>query len=378
MRGLTYPAFLLLYQIGLKGVTWLVVLAALVGFICNHVALWPVAASAFFGLSAYLGVAALWQISHEIHLLTAHCGAQGDISARSAAMGEDCLLLKSLSRSIQQLISQNRRQGQGLQQRLDEISHSSHELEQSAVRVTQSAERQSDAAGTASAAVEELNVGLKDVAQLADASRQSSDEAGKQLEQGIGELGTLIERIADMAGQAITTNELMHQLSETSKTINDMSSVIHGIADQTNLLALNAAIEAARAGETGRGFSVVAEEVRRLAMHCQESASAITTNIDNVQKHIEEAQAQMSSLSTMAEQSVDNSNGVRSLLEQVQLRTSDLTAKVVQVAVSTEQQSQAVAEIAALTEQVSRGNVENLGAADQARTIAHHLAKLTE
>ncbi|TCK02613.1 methyl-accepting chemotaxis protein [Marinobacterium mangrovicola] len=378
MGGLTYPAFLLLHLVGLRGVVWLVVLFALLGLSCNQLALLPAAASVLFSLSAYLSVAVLWQMSREIRSLLDQCEARADLSVRSVAPGADCLLLQPLGLCIQRLLSRSQRAHQGLQQRLDEISHSSHELEQSAVRVTRSAERQNDAAGTASAAVEELNVGLHEVAELADASRQSSGEASEQLEQGVAELKTLIERIAAMASQAASTSQLMQELRENSRSINDMSVVIHDIADQTNLLALNAAIEAARAGETGRGFAVVADEVRRLAMHCQESASGIATNIDTVQQHIEAVEQRMSDLSQRAEQSLSGSNDVRMLLEQVQARTSDLTHRVIQVAVSTEQQSQAVAEIAALTEQVSRGNSENLSAADQARAISHHLAQLTE
>lgn len=378
MRGFTYPAFLLLHLVGLRGMTWLVMLFALLGLGCNHLALLPVTASVFFSLSGYLGVSMLWQMSREVLSLLDQCEAHGSLSFRSTAPGAECLLLRPLGFSIQRLMSRTQRAHQGLQLRLDEISHSSRELEQSAVRVTRSAERQDDAAGTASAAVEELNLGLHEVAELADASRQSSGEASEQLQQGVAELKTLIERIAAMASQAASTRQLMQELRQNSRTINDMSVVIHDIADQTNLLALNAAIEAARAGESGRGFAVVADEVRGLAQHCQESASGIATNIDNVQKHIEAVELQMSDLSDRAEQSLSGSNDVRMLLEQVQARTSDLTSRVIQVAVSTEQQSQAVAEIAALTEKVSRGNTENLSAADQARVISHHLAQLTE
>ncbi|SEF66722.1 methyl-accepting chemotaxis protein [Marinobacterium lutimaris] len=378
MRSLTYPAFLLLHQLGIKGVSWLLALCALVGLGSNHLAQQPATASLFFGVAAYLGLALLWRVSYELGALLRHY-ENSDVEAYQAQSTlADCQLLQPLGQCFQQRLIQARRAQEGLQQRLDEISHSSHELEQSAVRVTLSAERQTDAAGTASAAVEELNLGLHEVAELADSSRVGSAEAGQQLAQGVEELNALGECIAAMAEQAAITNRLMQQLRENSRSINAMSAVIGDIADQTNLLALNAAIEAARAGDSGRGFSVVADEVRQLATHCQASASGIATNIDNVQKHIEEVERQMAGLSTLAQQSVAGSMDVRTLLQRVQERTAELTRRVIQVAESTEQQSQAVAEIAALTEQVSSGNSENLSAAGQARSIAHHLAKLTE
>ncbi|WP_439862336.1 methyl-accepting chemotaxis protein [Pseudomonas sp. MBLB4136] len=180
-----------------------------------------------------------------------------------------------------------------------------------------------------------------------------------------------------MAQQAQATNELILQLHSNSHTINEMSGTIRGIADQTNLLALNAAIEAARAGESGRGFAVVADEVRRLAQHSQESAAEISRNIESVQRHIQGATVQVAGLSELAQGSAEGSEAVRNLLDRVQQCTWQLTEQVDQVAVSTEQQGKAVAEIAELADHVRQGNADNLRAADQARTIAHHLAHLT-
>jgi len=96
-----------------------------------------------------------------------------------------------------------------------------------------------------------------------------------------------------------------------------------------------------------------------------------------VQQHIKDATVQVSDLTNLAHRSADRSEAVRSLLDQVQQRTLQLTEQVDQVAVSTEQQGKAVAEIAELADRVRQGNAENLQTADQARTIAHHLAHLT-
>ncbi|MGQ7956818.1 methyl-accepting chemotaxis protein [Pseudomonas sp. SP16.1] len=180
-----------------------------------------------------------------------------------------------------------------------------------------------------------------------------------------------------MTRQAQATDQLILQLSSNSHTINEMSGTIRGIAEQTNLLALNAAIEAARAGESGRGFAVVADEVRRLAQHSQESAAEISRNIDSVRQHIQGATVQVAGLSELAQRSARSSEAVCSLLDRVQQCTRQLTEQVDQVAVSTEQQGKAVAEIAELADRVRQGNADNLKAADQARTIAHHLAHLT-
>lgn len=376
MRWITYPVRLLLYQFGMRGMIGLLALISACSAVVTVNAAFPLWPPLL--IAGYLGIASLWITFTEVRALTQECATLPGPTAAQALAAEEYLILRPVERAIQQLFNRERRARQALQQKLDEISHSSQELEQSAIQVTRSAAQQSDAAGTASAAVEELNLSIREVSRLADSSRQSSVESGDQLARSRTELLALIQDVSDMAKQALTTNELMRRLSVNSQTINEMSSVIQGIADQTNLLSLNAAIEASRAGESGRGFAVVADEVRRLAKHSQESAAEIGRNIEDIQTHILSAGEQMSGLSTMAERSVQSSDQVRALLDHVHKLTERLTRQVVQVAVSTEQQSQAVTEIASLADRVSQGNSENLRSADQAKTIARHLAHLTE
>ncbi|SHF92944.1 Methyl-accepting chemotaxis protein (MCP) signalling domain-containing protein [Marinomonas polaris DSM 16579] len=376
MKWLTYPAFLLLHTLGIIGMLRILLGLSIVGGILTLVAPSRLA-EMLWAVLAYLAIASLWLLLQEIGQLQRYCEETVLQSTNEPFSAIQWLLLQPVSRGFQQWLNREQRQQQLLQQRLDEISHSSHELEQSAALVTRNAEGQSDSATVAAAAVEELNVSIMQVASLAADSRQTSVVASKQLADGIEQLTNLVRQVSEMAQQAITTDELIRQLSSNSHIINEMSGTIRSIADQTNLLALNAAIEAARAGESGRGFAVVADEVRRLAMHSQESATEISRNIELVQQHIKEAAVQVSDLTGLAHRSAENSERVRTLLNQVQQHTQQLTGQVDQVAVSTEQQGQAVAEIAELADRVRRGNADNLQAADQARTIAHHLAHLT-
>lgn len=329
------------------------------------------------GTGLNLAIASLWLLLQEIGQLQRYCEDSAQHGAQEPVSAAEWLLLQPIRRSFQQWLNREQRQQQLLQQRLDEISHSSHELEQSAALVTSNAEGQSESATVAAAAVEQLNVSILQVAALADESRQTSVVASEQLADGIDQLTNLVQQVSEMAQQAITTNELILQLNTNSRTINEMSGTIRGIASQTNLLALNAAIETARAGESGRGFAVVADEVRRLALHSQESAAEISRNIESVQQHIKDATVQVSDLTNLAHRSAASSEAVCALLNQVQQRTLQLTGQVDQVAVSTEQQGKAVAEIAELADRVRQGNADNLQAADQARSIAHHLAHLT-
>ncbi len=375
MKWLTYPAFLLLREWGIVGMIRTLLAISLAGGATTLTAA-TLPTGPLWTVLAYLAIASLWLLLQEIRQLQRHCEDPAQPGAQELASTAEWLL-QPIRRSFQHRLNREQRQQQLLQQRLDEISHSSYELEQSAALVTSNAEGQSESATVAAAAVEQLNVSILQVAALADESRQTSVVASEQLADGIGQLTNLVRQVSEMAQQSITTNELILQLNTNSRTINEMSGTIREIASQTNLLALNAAIEAARAGESGRGFAVVADEVRRLALHSQESAAEISRNIESVQQHIKEATVQVSDLTHLAHRSAASSEAVCALINQVQQRTLQLTGQVDQVAVSTEQQGKAVAEIAELADRVRQGNADNLQAADQARSIAHHLAHLT-
>jgi len=376
MKWLTYPALLLLRELGLPGMLRTLFGLSLAGAI---VTLWlPSLPSApAWGLLAYLSLASLWLLWQEVLQLQGYCEQCSQQAGHATQPPGEWHLLQATGQSLQQCLHLQQRQQQLLQQRLDEIAHSSQELEQSAVLVTRNSEQQSDSASMAAAAVEQLNVSILQVAALADESRHTGLVAGQQLSDSVERLAELVRLVAQMTQQAQATDQLIQLLNGNSHSISEMSGTIRGIAEQTNLLALNAAIEAARAGESGRGFAVVADEVRRLAQHSQESAAAIGRNIDSVQQHIQSATRQVAGLSELAQHGASSSDSVCQLLARVQHCTQQLLTQVDQVAVSTEQQGKAVAEIAELADRVRQGNADNLRAADQARSIAHHLAHLT-
>ncbi|MFC3853923.1 methyl-accepting chemotaxis protein [Salinispirillum marinum] len=375
MLWLTYPVYLIQREWHWRGLclSLLLLLGLLIAVSLRSNA----SAAPVLGLLCYLILGTLWLIRTEVVRLRDYCATALEAGTFTPPDSAQWVVLRPVIGHLQPLLMGLERQQQRLQQRLEEISHASQELENSAIAVTRNAEQQSDAATTAAAAVEELNVNIGQVAHLADVSRQASLDARQQLFDGAQQLTVLVQNVTEMAQQSESTQQLINALCEQSSTINTMSGTIRGIAEQTNLLALNAAIEAARAGESGRGFAVVADEVRRLALHSQESATIISNNSDTVQAHIGHATEQVSSLSRLAVYSAEQADAARELLDVVQSTVQAMTEQVIQVAVSTEQQGQAVVEIATLADHVRQGNQDNLKSADQARAVAHHLARLT-
>ena len=197
MKWLTYPAFLLLRELGIVGMIRTLLAISLAGGATTLTAA-TLPTGPLWAVLAYLAIASLWLLLQEIAQLQRDCEDAVQSGVQEPASAAEWLL-QPIRRSFQQRLNREQRQQQLLQQRLDEISHSSYELEQSAAQVTRNAEGQSESATVAAAAVEQLNVSILQVAALADESRQTSVVASEQLADGISQLTNLL------AGRAMIT-----------------------------------------------------------------------------------------------------------------------------------------------------------------------------
>jgi len=203
------------------------------------------------------------------------------------------------------------------------------------------------------AAVEELSNSSTEVANNCVNASDSSTKAlelaksGDNIVQNTLAQMVLIKDAFDNSSTAITS------LSQQSKEIEDILSVIKGIADQTNLLALNAAIEAARAGEQGRGFAVVADEVRQLAGRTTEATSEVEGAIESMRRETDNAVSMMAEGSVKVEQGVEMTNDSASALANIITSVDNVVEQIQAIAATAEEQSMTTIEVAQNTESVS-------------------------
>lgn len=179
------------------------------------------------------------------------------------------------------------------------------------------------------------------VVNTANAAHKAHTEAGE----GMALLNVAIEAISGLANEVEKAAVVIHKLGTVSEEIGNVTTVINGIAEQTNLLALNAAIEAARAGEQGRGFAVVADEVRALAQRTKESTESIQKMIEDLQKYSQDAVSVMEEGQVYAERTVQQASSADHALKEIVDDISIINDMSTQIATASEEQTAVAEEI---------------------------------
>jgi len=221
-------------------------------------------------------------------------------------------------------------------------------------------------------AVEQMSMTINEVAQNAanvshstQMAKSSANEANQQLSLTVNELNKLDKEISQ-ASTVITS------LASDSSAIGTVLEVIRGIAEQTNLLALNAAIEAARAGEQGRGFAVVADEVRQLASKTQESTANIESMIGNLQNASNDAVTAISNSRKVCRQTMDNAQVTSKVIDDMNIEIDSITQMTEMIATSVEEQSSVSHEISQNVTQINDVAFEN------SSTASKDISKVTD
>ncbi|KXI23439.1 methyl-accepting chemotaxis protein [Photobacterium sanguinicancri] len=196
-------------------------------------------------------------------------------------------------------------------------------------------------------AIHEMSATSAEVASHAEMTASAAQASTEACESGKHVIGQNREAITSLANQVQDAANVIHELESNAQNINQILSTIQGIAEQTNLLALNAAIEAARAGEQGRGFAVVADEVRVLSKRTHDSTEEIRSMIDTLQQNTRQAVDSMQSSTELAGQSVDYAGAASDSLTQITQTITEISDMASQIASAAEEQR-------AVSEDISR------------------------
>jgi len=225
-------------------------------------------------------------------------------------------------------------------------------------------------------AMNQMSATVAEVSKNAGSAATAAQEADDSAKDGWGVVNTTVQTINNLASEVERTSEVIENLKGDSLSIGTVLDVIRDIAEQTNLLALNAAIEAARAGEQGRGFAVVADEVRTLASRTQQSTREINDMIERLQNGANQAVSVMEMGRAKAEESVEQAAKAGEALQSITGVVDNIKSMNMQIASAAEQQSSTAEEINRNIVNISEVAQETAGGSQQTASASDELARL--
>ncbi|MDP5151421.1 methyl-accepting chemotaxis protein [Rheinheimera baltica] len=256
-------------------------------------------------------------------------------------------------------------------QALEMLDVATNELARSTADTSRGMQEQQNETDMVATAVTEMGATINEIAGNTEMTAAKADSTNQNAQSGRGEVQQTVQRINALSERLQDATNVVAELEQDSKTIGSVLDVIRGIAEQTNLLALNAAIEAARAGEQGRGFAVVADEVRNLAMRTQESTRQIEAIVNGLQGRTSNIVQVIQGCRQDGKDSATQANVAMQLLTEITQDVSNIMDMTTQIAAAIEEQSHVAAE-------VNRNVVKIRDLSDESYGHAKHNASISE
>lgn len=270
-----------------------------------------------------------------------------------------------------------------LRETIIQVTSSSNQLAAAAEQLNsvtennaQGIQRQNDEIQQAATAVTEMSAAIEEVAATAVNTSEASASAASGVQQGRAEVQRTVKAIQDMNSDIEQSSSAVQLLAQKSNDVGSVLEVIRGIAEQTNLLALNAAIEAARAGEAGRGFAVVADEVRALAARTQTSTKEIDSMISTMRSGASEAVNAMKESASQASGALTVAKLADAALETIFVQVNRINDSNMVIASASEEQSKVAREVDRNLVNISDISTMSAAGASQTTAAAHELARL--
>ena len=267
---------------------------------------------------------------------------------------------------------------QGMADTAKQVGVASKQVDDGIRVVFQSAQKQSEATSAAAAAVEEVTVSIGEVAEHARSTKEVAISTGEVSRVGAERSGEACATITSLAETVKTSAEKVETLGQRSAEISQIAGVIKEIADQTNLLALNAAIEAARAGEQGRGFAVVADEVRKLAERTGKATQEISNMLDMIQSDTKLAVDGMRAGATQVGEGVQLVHSAQDALQQINNEMDGTIQRVNEISHASNEQQEAMTLLAQNVEQVASMTEQNVAVVYETEVMVEKLSAIVE
>ncbi|MTI58762.1 MAG: methyl-accepting chemotaxis protein [Firmicutes bacterium] len=332
-------------------------------------------------------------IADPINVVTEHAGiiAKGDFTrdvpekylSRNDEIGTLGKSFKNMTVNLRNMINQVREIADQVAASSEELSASGEQIGEAAEEVSSAIQVVASGAEEQSAQIDETRDNLSslikqisDVGETSNIMNESADDVMNSIQGGNNSLSMSIKKVNNVKQDSITVAKTVNSLGKLSEEIGNIIDLINGISEQTNLLALNAAIEAARAGEAGRGFSVVAEEIRDLAEESSTATNKIDRLIKEIQQSVNNAVRKMEGNVSVVDESVtaieetgESFDQINAAIEKLLKLISNVSSRAQEMAANSSEVNDAVKQISFVSQEAA-GNAEEVAASSEEQNAA--------